>query len=136
MKYNLFIGRYQSPHLGHQEIFDSYLDEGKPVLIAIRVVEPDADNPLTADEVKSIWEAVYANNPLVKIIILPDIESVNYGRGVGYSICEVLVGESTAAISATEIRRQIRAGESDWKDKVDPRAQSILEELILKKTQQ
>jgi len=23
--YNLFIGRYQSPHVGHQEIFSTYL---------------------------------------------------------------------------------------------------------------
>jgi nicotinamide mononucleotide adenylyltransferase len=136
MKYNMFIGRYQSPHRGHQEIFDSYLQEDKPVLIAIRDVETDVDNPLTADEVKSIWEKVYSDNPLVKIIIVPDIESVNYGRGVGYGVRELVVGSATAAITATEIRRQIRVGESGWKELVDQKAHEILEDLILKKTQQ
>lgn len=134
MKYNMFIGRYQSPHLGHQEIFDSYLQEDKPVLIAIRDVKTDEDNPLTAEEVKSIWERVYADNPLVKIIVVPDIESVNYGRGVGYAVRELLVGPATAAISATEIRRQIRSGETAWKHKVDPKVHEILQELILKKS--
>ena len=47
MKYNLFIGRYQSPHKGHQEIFNTYLKNGEPVLIAIRDIEPDFENPLT-----------------------------------------------------------------------------------------
>lgn len=136
MKYNMFIGRYQSPHLGHQEIFESYLHENKPVLIAIRDVETDVDNPLTAEEVKSIWEKIYDGNPLVKVIIIPDIESVNYGRGVGYAVRELLVGPDTAAISATEIRQQIRNGETAWKQRVDPKAHEILQELILKKANQ
>jgi hypothetical protein len=42
----------------------------------------------------------------------------------------------TAAISATESRRQIRVGESGWKELVDPKAHEMLEDLILKKTQQ
>ena len=69
MRYNLFIGRYQSPHKGHMYIFDTFLKEDKPVLIAIRDIEPDAANPLPAAEVKMLWEKVYAGNPLVKVII-------------------------------------------------------------------
>ena len=41
MRYNLFIGRYQSPHKGHMQIFNTFLEEGKPILIAIRDIEPD-----------------------------------------------------------------------------------------------
>ena len=53
MTYNLFIGRYQSPHKGHMHIFDTFLKEEKPVLIAIRDIEPDSTNPLTAVEVQT-----------------------------------------------------------------------------------
>ena len=77
MTYNLFIGRYQSPHKGHMTIFNEYLDKGLPILIAIRDVEPDDKNPLNAEEVKSLWEKIYEGNSLVKIIVIPDISSVN-----------------------------------------------------------
>lgn len=126
MTYNLFIGRYQSPHKGHMHIFDTFLKEQKPVLIAIRDIEPDAANPLSAAEVKTLWEKVYTNNPLVKVIIIPDIASVNYGRGVGYEVNEIAVGDAVASISATEIRRQVKADETGWKDLVDSSIHDML----------
>ena len=75
MKYNLFVGRYQSPQKGHMHTFDTYIKIGVPVLIAIRDIGPDEINPLSAVEVKSLWEKIYANNHLVKVIVLPDIVS-------------------------------------------------------------
>ena len=126
MRYNLFIGRYQSPHKGHMHIFDTFLKAAKPVLIAIRDIEPDAANPLPATEVKTLWEKVYADNPLVKVIIIPDIASVNYGRGVGYEVNEIAVGETVASISATEIRRQIMEAENGWKTLVDESIHEML----------
>lgn len=131
MKYNLFIGRFQSPHKGHQELFDNFLSKNKPVLIAIRDVETDQDNPLTAQQVHRLWRTIYANNPLVKFIIVPDIESVNYGRGVGYEVNEIKVSKSTAAISATEIRKQILSGDDSWKQSVDEKIHDALERLII-----
>jgi len=133
MRYNLFIGRYQSPHKGHMHIFNTFLKEGKPLLIAIRDIEPDNSNPLTAKEVKTLWEKVYAGNPMVKVIIIPDIASVNYGRGVGYDINEITVGEAVASISATEIRRQIIAGEDGWKTLVDDSIHGMLADLLRSK---
>jgi nicotinic acid mononucleotide adenylyltransferase len=132
MTYNLFIGRYQSPHKGHQTIFNEYLDNGLPILIAIRDVLPDSNNPLHAEEVKSIWEAIYRGNPLVKIIIIPDIASVNYGRGVGYEVKEIKVDSTIANISATEIRKQIQNEEEGWKELVDPAAHQILKHFLKK----
>ena len=132
MKYNMFIGRYQAPHTGHMTIFDEYLSKGKPVLIAIRDVEPDENNPLTAHEVLQVWAQIYANNSLVKIIIVPDIASVNYGRGVGYEVTEIKVTDQIANVSATEIRRQIMSGETCWHKLVDSKAHDILEKLIKK----
>lgn len=133
MTYNLFIGRYQSPHKGHQTIFNSYLDKGLPVLIAIRDVATDESNPLTAEEVKSIWDKIYKDNPLVKTIIIPDIASVNYGRGVGYEVKEIQVDSNIANISATEIRRQIKSGETGWKELVDKKGHESLELLLKNK---
>lgn len=133
MTYNLFIGRYQSPHKGHMTIFNEYLEKGLPILIAIRDVDPDDKNPLNAEEVKSIWEKIYEGNSLVKIIVIPDISSVNYGRGVGYEIKEIKVSGEIENISATEIRTQIRTGKEEWKSLVDEKAHSLLEQLIKNK---
>ena len=127
MTYNLFIGRYQSPHKGHMQIFNTFLQEQQPVLIAIRDIAPDSSNPLNADEVKDLWDCVYQNNPLVKVIIIPDIASVNYGRGVGYEVNQITVTDAIANISATAIRQQIIDGQNEWKELVDP---SIHEKLV------
>ena len=47
-------------------------------------------------------------NGIVKVIIIPDIESVNYGRGVGYDIIEHVPPQDVEKISATKIREQMR----------------------------
>ena len=133
MTYNLFIGRYQSPHKGHQTIFNEYLNKGLPIMIAIRDVATDESNPLTAEEVKSIWEKIYENNTLVKVIIIPDIASVNYGRGVGYEVTEIKVNKNISNISATNIRNQIKSGQEDWKQLVDDKAHEILSNLLKSK---
>ena len=130
MTYNLFIGRYQSPHKGHQTIFNEYLDKGLPVLIAIRDVATDDNNPLTAEEVKAIWDKIYEGNNLVKVIIIPDIASVNYGRGVGYEVKEIQVTSNIANISATSIRNQIKLGEEGWKEFVDEKGHELLKKLL------
>jgi len=130
MSYNLFIGRFQSPHKGHQTIFNEYLNKGLPVCIAIRDVETDDNNPLSAYQIKCIWEKIYEGNDLVKVIIIPDIASVNYGRGVGYEVKEIKVESNIANISATAIRKQIRSGEEDWKNVVDEKAHNLLKEFL------
>ena len=40
--------------------------------------------------------------------IIPDIESINYGRGVGYDIIEHVPPQEIGEISATSIREQMR----------------------------
>ena len=44
----------------------------------------------------------------VKVISIPDIESVNYGRGVGYEINEFVPPKDIGEISATEIRKNLK----------------------------
>jgi len=127
MSANLFIGRFQPPHKGHQAIFNTYLQKGEKVLIAIRDVPTDEKNPFTAQQVMSLWKEVYRNNPSVEIIVIPDIKSVNYGRDVGYAITEIVAPSNIRRISATDIRSQIQSGSEDWKNSVDS---SIHEALI------
>ena len=45
---------------------------------------------------------------MVKVIPIPDIESVNYGRGVGYEINEFEPPKDIGKISATEIRQNLK----------------------------
>jgi hypothetical protein len=44
----------------------------------------------------------------VRVMIIPDIESVNFGRGVGYDIIEHEPPTEVKEISATKIREQMR----------------------------
>ena len=116
MKYSLFIGRWQGLHDGHRWLWDQALKEGKNVLIAIRDVElddPDEDNRYTCEEVYDnlhkeplLKEFIKLN--MVKVMIIPDIESVNYGRGVGYDIIEHFPPPEIKEISATKIRNAIK----------------------------
>ena len=129
--YNLFIGRYQSPHKGHQTIFNEYISKGLPILIAVRDVPTDEKNPLTAKQVKQIWETIYKGNDLVKVMVFPDISSVNYGRGVGYEVKEIQVDKAVSNISATYIRSQIKSGQEDWKEMVDDKAHDLLKSLLI-----
>jgi hypothetical protein len=45
----------------------------------------------------------------VKIMTIPDICSVEFGRGVGYDIIEHLPPLEIADISATKIREQLKS---------------------------
>ena len=44
----------------------------------------------------------------VVVTIIPDIESINYGRGVGYDIIEHVPPQEIGEISATSIREQMK----------------------------
>lgn len=134
--FNCFIGRYQCPHKGHQTIFSKYLNENEPILIMIRDVPTDDKNPFTPEEVKSLWENVYKKemeSGLVRIMIIPDIASVNYGRGVGYRVEEIKVDNNIANISATEIRSKIRNNDDSWKKFVSESIHQDLENLLINK---
>ena len=79
MKYSMFIGRWQPWHKGHRWLIDQRLNEGKNVLICVREVSKDDKNPYNPIEVKenvenALKELIDTNR--VKVIIIPDIESV------------------------------------------------------------
>lgn len=117
MKYNLLVGRYCPPTLGHLYFIDSFLNNGEPVCIAIR----DTEEKYSAEIRREMFEAVYFEQILlgiVEIVIIPDIKLVAVGRKVGYGIVEV--PEEIKIISATDIRK----GRSD---KVHPKVKEIMD---------
>ena len=110
MKDSMFIGRWQPWHKGHRWLIDQRLNEGKNVLICVREVSKDDKNPYDPIEVKKNVENALKeliDSKKVKVIIIPDIESVNYGRGVGYDIIEHVPPKNISEISATKIRKKL-----------------------------
>ena len=105
----MFVGRWQPLHTGHQELFKRAMDEGKNVLICIRDIQPDEKNPFTAQQVLENITEFYQNEPRVKVMIIPDICSIEFGRGVGYDIIEHVPPTAIGEISATKIREQMKA---------------------------
>ena len=107
----MFIGRWQPWHKGHRWLIDQRLNEGKNVWIAIRDVEPNENQPWTAQEVMENLESELSdliNEGRIFISIIPDVESVNYGRGVGYEIIEHVPPQTIKEVSATKIRAELR----------------------------
>ena len=111
MKYSMFIGRWQPWHKGHRWLIDQRLKEGKKVWIAIRNVEPNENQPWTPQEVLMNLSEVLKDlieEGKIFISIVPDIESINYGRGVGYEVIEHVPPNDIKEISATKIREKLR----------------------------
>jgi cytidyltransferase-like protein len=109
-QYAMFVGRWQPLHKGHQSLFQQVIDEGKNVLICIRDIQPDEKNPYSAEEVKTNIENHYSDmRDKVKVMIIPDICSIEFGRGVGYNIIERIPPQEIHDISATKIREELRA---------------------------
>jgi cytidyltransferase-like protein len=110
-KYAMFIGRWQPWHKGHRWLIDQALEQGKNVLLCIREVEPDEKNPWTPQEVlmnlaNELEELVEAGR--LRITTIPDIESINIGRGIGYDVIEHIPPQEIHDISATKIREEMK----------------------------
>ena len=108
-KYALFIGRWQTWHAGHEWLIRQQLDKGKDVWVAIRDVPEDESNPKSAYKVMmDLMEEPFFQENTDKILlsIIPDIESVNYGRGVGYDVIYHEPPKEIEKISGTAIRKK------------------------------
>jgi len=110
-KYALFIGRWQPFHDGHQWLINQQLNKGNNVCIAIRDVEQDEKNIWTSEEIqgmleKRFWKEIQVG--IIKVICIPDIDSINIGRDVGYDIIEHTPPPIIATISGTKIREELK----------------------------
>ena len=104
------LGRWQPFHDGHYALFEQIVKKTGQVLIMIRDVHGVDDNPFDFETVKSNIEKKL--NPTYqghyKIILVPNITNICYGRGVGYTIEEIHLPKDIQSISATNIRDKMR----------------------------
>ena len=126
----LFVGRWQPFHNGHKWIIEQKLSRGIPVLIAVRDMPPDERNPLTTAQTVKLIRKIYEKNPLATTLIIPNIESINYGRNVGYEVNEIIPPSNISTITASEIRQRFQEGSDTWKLHVDPVIHHLLEQYL------
>ena len=104
------LGRWQPFHDGHYVLVEEIVKITGQVCIQIRDVQGVDDNPFEFETVKkNIEEKLnlkYKNR--FKIMLVPNITNISYGRGVGYKIEEVELPEEIQKISATKIRAKMR----------------------------
>jgi len=104
------LGRWQPFHDGHYALFEEIIKKTGQVCIQIRDVQGVDDNPFDFETVtKNIEERLsskYKNR--FKIILVPNITNICYGRGVGYKFEEIVLPEEIQKISATKIRKELR----------------------------
>ena len=104
------LGRWQPFHDGHYALFEEIIKKTGQVCIQIRDVQGVDDNPFDFETVKQKIEERL--NPKYegrfKIILVPNITNICYGRGVGYKIEEIELSKEIQEISATKIRAQMR----------------------------
>jgi hypothetical protein len=80
-------------------------------LLCIRDVPVDERNPWTAQEILinlSVELKDLVESGKLSIMKIPNIESINIGRGVGYDVIEHVPPVEIHDISATKIREQMK----------------------------
>ena len=86
------LGRWQPFHDGHYALFEEIIKKTGQVCIQIRDVQGVDDNPFNFETVKKKIEdrlsPKYKNQ--FKIVLVPNITNICYGRGVGYKIEEIV----------------------------------------------
>ena len=114
------LGRWQPWHDGHTELFKRALQKTRQVCIMYRDVEGvdagvegQTDNPFGFEEVKKniiveLSKHNFEEGGDYVVIKVPNIIDISYGRGVGYSFTEHDLGKEIHAISATNIRKELR----------------------------
>lgn len=100
---SLFIGRWQPFHMGHQEIIERVLAEGRDVVVAIRDTVKSHSNPYSVEDRRAMIErALGCWGSQVTVIVIPDVDEICYGRSPGWGVREI-VG-SRPDISGTKLR--------------------------------
>ena len=96
--------------MGSYTLFKEIIKKTGQVCIQIRDVQGVDDNPFDFETVKKNIEDKL--NPefegRFKIMLVPNITNICYGRGVGYKIEEIVLPEEIQKISATKIRAKMR----------------------------
>jgi len=104
------LGRWQPFHDGHYTLFEEIIKKTGQVCIQVRDVKGVDDNPFDFETVKKkITERLEPKyKSRFKVVLVPNITNICYGRGVGYKIEEIVLSEEIQKISATNIRKSMR----------------------------
>jgi len=102
----LLIGRYQPFHIGHKTLVHEAIQRVGQCCLAIRdVAGTDDSNPYDFKKVKQeVEDACIEFGDKVRVVELPNITDVFYGRGVGYNIEQLTLSKELQDVSATKIR--------------------------------
>ena len=104
------LGRWQPFHDGHYALFQEIVKITGQVCIQVRDVKGVDDNPFDFEMIKARiikrLEPKYKNR--FKVVLVPNITNICYGRDVGYNIEEVNLPENLKNVSASKIRLQMR----------------------------
>jgi hypothetical protein len=107
------MGRFQPWHPGHTELFKRAHAKTGQVLIMVRDTHGiDDKNPFDYVTVKNfiikdLSELGYINDVDYKILGVPNIVNITYGRDVGYVIEKEDFDKEILKISATQIRKEM-----------------------------
>lgn len=117
--HDVFVGRWCPFHKGHFAIMKKRYEETKnPLLILVR--DTSFDEKPAEWRAKVVEHSMKTMNIPATVLIIPDIKSINWGRGVGYETNLVDVDEEIKNISGTEIRKMKANGDNSWEDLVCP----------------
>lgn len=110
VKYSMLVGSWQSWHAENTWVVEKIIKQGKHVLICVLDKEQNSKTPMSADEVeanikKHLWK--YIGDGLVKIIQIPDLESINFTSIIDYDII-YHKNEMDKESMANQIRKEIR----------------------------
>jgi hypothetical protein len=104
------LGRWQPWHAGHRALFERAIAKTGQVVIQIRDCQGwNNSNPFAVNQVKSLikrdLDPIYQGQ--YEIQVVPNIVNITYGRDVGYKIEQESFDDTTHAISATKIRKEM-----------------------------
>jgi len=104
------LGRWQPWHEAHEALFKEIAKITGQVCIQVRDVQGVDDNPFDFETIKKNIEDKL--NPeffdQFRVMLVPNITNISYGRGVGYKIEEIVLSDELQQISATSIRAKMR----------------------------
>ncbi len=107
----LMIGRFQPFHDGHKKLFETILEKQGQVMIMVRDTHGlDEKNPFDYKKVvEGIEEKLTEYENKYIVVAAPNICGVYYGRDVGYVVEKINLDAATESISATNIRKEMKA---------------------------
>ena len=105
----IYIGRFQPFHDGHKALFLKALKKYKQVCFLVMDSHGlDNKNPYSFLKVSRIIHSnLKGYKKKYKIIKIPPIKSLVYGRKVGYKIERIKLKKNIEKISATNIRKKL-----------------------------